>query len=138
MNIVVKIIYRIALHICTKKMHKGQILEKAIRQSGVPIANIARRMSKSRVWLYNLFQNEQVSIDIILKIGEIIHHDFKNEILSEKEAKRVRAILEEPEEDKNTSQKLNKEDYWKDKYLQLLEKHNDLLTTIQKQTKSKK
>lgn len=120
-------------------MHKGEVLEKAIRQSGVPITYIAKRMKKSRMWVYNLFQNKIISIDVLLKIGEIIHYDFKGEILDVKEIKRVKGILEEPQVAyKKSPPKENKEEYWKDKYLSLLEKHNELLQTISALPKTNK
>lgn len=56
--------------------HRGELVEKAVRESGFPIAELARRMKKSRRHIYNLFENPYLSLDEILQIGKIIHYDF--------------------------------------------------------------
>jgi hypothetical protein len=104
--------------------HKGEIVEKAVRQSGLPLTQLAKRLGKSRRWLYNAFDNPNVSIEHILHIGSIIHHNFSDEILDLKRFKN----FEDPrsEENKYTVPSESAE-YWKNKYLTLLEKYNALL-----------
>lgn len=94
--------------------HRGEIIKKAIYQSGYPITELAKRLSKSRRWVYLLFENNNVSLDLVLKIGSIIHYDFSNEI---NELKSNSFVTEKEE---NT-------EYWKNKYLKLLEEYNELL-----------
>ena len=60
--------------------HKGEILEKAIRESGHFITKLAQKMGKSRRWMYQIFDSANVPIDYIIDIGKIIHHDFTDEI----------------------------------------------------------
>ena len=55
---------------------RGEIVEKAVREIGVPLAEVARRMKKSRRHIYNMFENPRLSLDEILQIGKIIHYDF--------------------------------------------------------------
>jgi ABC-type glutathione transport system ATPase component len=99
--------------------HRGEIVEKAIRESGIPLAEIARRLKKSRRHLYNIFQNPHLSLDEILQIGKIIHYDFSRE------------FTEVRKDDLNiNNQNIENKDYWKNKYLSLLEKYNELLEKI--------
>ncbi len=108
--------------------HRGEIIEQVIRQSGFPITVIAKKMGKSRRWMYLMFDNPQVDIETILKIGKIIHHDFSAEI---KEMSAINPTsFEDPENPYNNQTK----EYWKNKYLKLLEDYNELL----KQVNSKK
>ena len=101
--------------------HRGEIVEKAVRQSGYPISEIARRLGKSRRWMYLMFDNSQVDLESIISIGKIIHHDFSNEI---KELSGLSASsFSEPESGYNKQTK----EYWKNKYLKLLESYNELL-----------
>lgn len=104
--------------------HRGEIIEQAIRQSGFPITIIAKKLGKSRRWMYLMFDNPQVDIETILAIGKIIHHDFSAEI------KEMSAIsptsFEDPENPYNNQTK----EYWKNKYLKLLEDYNELLKTV--------
>jgi predicted transcriptional regulator len=102
--------------------HRGEILKKAIYQSGYSISELAKRMGKSRRWMYLMFENNIVSLDIVLQIGNIIHYDFTQEI---KEFSPSQKSLNEPptayeNEEVNT-------EYWKNKYLKLLEEYNALL-----------
>ena len=60
--------------------HRGEIIKNAIYQSGYSITKLAERLGKSRRWMYLLFENTNVSLDVILQIGEVIHYDFSQEI----------------------------------------------------------
>ncbi len=109
------------MKIFVSMQHRGEIVERAIRQSGYPISAIAKKIGKSRRWMYLMFDNTQVDIETILSIGNIIHHDFSDEI------KELSAInphsFEDPENQYNNQTK----EYWKNKYLKLLEDYNELL-----------
>lgn len=94
--------------------HRGEIIKKAVYQSGFPITELAKRLNKSRRWIYLLFENNNVSLDLVLKIGTIIHYDFSNEINELKS----NSLITEKEENA---------EYWKNKYLKLLEEYNELL-----------
>jgi hypothetical protein len=102
--------------------HRGEIIEKAVRESGFPIAELARRMKKSRRTIYNLFENPHLSIEEVLQIGKIIHHDF-NSVFTEV-SKNV-SMVGEPEVPYGDSAA-----YWKDRYIALLEKYNALLERV--------
>jgi hypothetical protein len=56
--------------------HRGEIVEKAIRESGIPITTIAKRLGKTRQWLYLLFDNPIVPLDSVIAIGRIFTITF--------------------------------------------------------------
>lgn len=60
--------------------HRGEIVEQAVRRSGYSLTKLAARLGKSRKWLYDCFQNSNLSIEYIVAIGKIIYHDFSSEI----------------------------------------------------------
>ena len=60
-------------------IHRDEIVEQVIRESGYSITNIAQKLGKSRRWMYLLFDNPNIPIDLILQIGKIIYHDFSLE-----------------------------------------------------------
>ena len=108
--------------------HKGEIIEKAVRESGHSITKLAQKMGKSRRWVYQIFDSAIVPIDYIMEIGKIIHHDFTGEI---KGIKLYHGGLTAPKfEDSSFSgkSKLEEVEFWKEKYVVLLEKYNDLLS----------
>lgn len=102
--------------------HRGEIVRKAIYESGYSITKLAQRVGKSRRWMYQMFENRNVSLDVVMSIGAIIHHDFSGEI---KELRNSKSLLNEPQAE---YKKIDSEvDYWKTKYLNLLEEYNQLL-----------
>ncbi|MFT5778363.1 MAG: putative transcriptional regulator [Crocinitomicaceae bacterium] len=107
--------------------HKGEIIEKRIRESGYSITKLAIKLGKSRRWMYLLFEKTTIPLDLILEIGKIIHHDFTDEIkeLKTYKQKMVDQLLHEPP--KRFDSDKEEAEYWKDKYLNALEKYNDLL-----------
>jgi hypothetical protein len=90
--------------------HKGEIIKVAVYKSGYPITTLAKRMGKSRGWVYLLFENPTVSIEIMLQIGAILHYDFSAEI----ESLKPYVLNESP------PTYLKEEDFWKNKYLKLI------------------
>ena len=102
-------------------LHRGEVIEKAIRESGYSITTVAQRLGKSRRWMYLLFDNPAVSIELILQIGKIIYHDFSLEFPEVIQGKK---IANEPQ---NTYGNNDEVAFWKEKYFTLLEEYNTLL-----------
>ncbi len=104
-------------------IHKGEIIEKAVRKTGYPITLLAKRLGKSRRHVYNLFSNRSVSIEVIIEIGKIIQYDFSKEISE------LSKIPENYKIDVASEPHINFEDarYWKSKYFELLDMHHLLL-----------
>lgn len=107
--------------------HKGEIIEKAVRESGYSITKLAKQMGKSRRWMYQIFDSSNVPIDYILGIGKIIYHDFSEDIrdLRAYNVKRTEELLHESPQRFET--KSEESEHWKNKYLILLERYQDLL-----------
>jgi hypothetical protein len=104
--------------------HRGEIVERAVRQSGMPLTQLTKKLGKSRRWIYTAFENPVLSIEVILEIGKVIHHDFSNDI---NELKNYRQLTTEAIELHYTAFDETTVEYWKNKYLILLEKYNTLL-----------
>lgn len=102
--------------------HRGEIIRKAIYNSGYTVTEIANSIGKSRKWMYLMFENSNVSLDVVMKIGKIIHYDFSHEI---KEfsffSTRINSVTTSSENDETSVE------YWKNKYLKLLEEYSELL-----------
>jgi predicted transcriptional regulator len=107
--------------------HKGEILEKAIRESGHSITKLAQKMGKSRRWVYQIFDSANVPIDYIIDIGKIIHHDFTDEIKGIKIYSDTDRSLTSREMTYSRGVNSTEVDFWKEKYMDLLERYNELL-----------
>lgn len=98
----------------------GQILEKAVRQSGYPITKLAKRIGYTRQHVYNLFAQQQVDLQLLDEIGKIINVDFGDRVKS------LKKYSSNESQETNTHNIADKEDF-KNKYYALLEEHNKLL-----------
>lgn len=114
-------------------IHVGNILEQVLRMERIGISELSRKLRVSRRTIYNWFEQENLNIQILLEVGEIIGHDFTAE-LPENLLNRHQNVLNE--EDKslvsNTDVDNNSVYFWMNKYINLLEKYNDLLNLISK------
>jgi predicted transcriptional regulator len=118
--------------------HRGEILQNAIRQSGFSVTRLAKKLHHSRRWMYHVFENPDVSIELIAEIGRIIQHDFSDEIRGFKKyaVHETSAQANEPNHRYNDYKK--ELDLLKDKYVKLLEKYNALLAEQAHPKKRKK
>ncbi|WP_165870299.1 helix-turn-helix domain-containing protein [Albibacterium bauzanense] len=116
--------------------HDGEILKKLIGKGDIPISRIAKQMGVNRSTIYRMFDKADIPIDFLLKIGKVINKDmspFFPEV--------IQAIQEPPvnySSPKSYSELLDERRYWKDKYINILEKCNSLLNNQLASTKSTK
>lgn len=108
--------------------HYGGIVEKVVRREGHSLTDLAKMMGVNRRSLYNWFLQQRLKPEIILRIGTAIKHDFSAEFPKEFvpgdfeiEAKTGLLSSTSPE-------KIN---VWQEKYIDLLERYNFLLTAKQ-------
>ncbi|QNL51697.1 hypothetical protein H8S90_09045 [Olivibacter sp. SDN3] len=109
--------------------HYGEIIEKVMRRNGYSISEAARTMKVNRRSVYNWFDQPKLKDNLIFKIGCALRYDFSKEFpelfttedfqkaFSNTQVKRTNVVDE-----------LEKTNYWKDKYISLLEKYNAMLT----------
>lgn len=109
--------------------HYGEIIERTIRRNGYSISELARLMKVNRRSIYNWFNQPKFKPEIIFKIGCALKHDFSNEFPELFSTEEFQAAF-------NNSKLLNtnflteereKINYWKDKYINLLEEYNQIL-----------
>lgn len=105
--------------------HDGNVLRKLIGDVGLPISRIAKELDVDRSTIYRMFDKADISIEFLLKIGKVINKDmsvFFPEIIQ---------TIQESTIDysslKSYSELLDESNYWKDKYIDILEKYNSLL-----------
>jgi len=108
--------------------HKGEIIKKAVIESGYSITKLAEKLGKSRRTVYNIFEKDQIPMDLILEIGRIINHDFTREIKDLKKYSSGVSLSEEQETIYDIS-------YWKNKYYELMETHLEVLKELAKKKK---
>lgn len=109
--------------------HRGQIVEMVIRREGYSISELARLAKVNRRSVYYWFNQQYLKAEIIYQIGIYIKHDFSVEfphIFKSDDFKHL-STFSNLNIIKDISQKHPDAEYWKNKYLEILEKYNDLL-----------
>lgn len=110
--------------------HHGQILERVVRRNGHSISDVARLTNVNRRSVYNWFNQPHLKPEIIYRIGCVIDHDFSIELPhlftpDDFNKEKKRAVAVNSQEDNQID--VNNKHYWKDKYIDLLERYNELL-----------
>lgn len=59
--------------------HQGEILQEAIKNSGISITRIVEELGITRPTIYRKFKEETIDYSFVKKIGEIINHDFSQD-----------------------------------------------------------
>lgn len=101
-------------------MHRGQVLERVVKQSSLSIKDVITRMNISRTTYYNHINNKDLSIDIIAKYGRVIGYNFSAEF---PEIKRAEAFIK-TREPKTFDEAMIERNMWREKYYDVLEKYN--------------
>lgn len=100
---------------------RGSIAEKALTRSGIPKGTVAERLNISRKTLYNRLSRPDLEYDFIIELYKILRIDVIQDfpelgkyVSQEKLENEVKAELEECRKEA---------EMWKNKYIQLMEKH---------------
>lgn len=111
--------------------HLGNILKQVIRMERIGISELSRKLKVSRRTIYNWFEQENLNIQIILEVGGVIGHDFTSN-LPESIIESYGHLFHPSEEnsDNNIEVDNNSVFFWINKYVQLLEKYNELLSLM--------
>ncbi len=108
----------------------GQIVERVVRRNRVSISELARRMQVNRRSVYNWFDQKTLKLDIICRIGQVLDHDFSVDFpdaFGERGFSAMEKIVDSM--DDNEHKHPNSVHYWMVKYISLLEKYNELLSS---------
>ena len=62
--------------------HQGEILQDAIKNSGISITRIVEELGITRPTIYRKFKDDTLDYNFVKKVGDIINHDFSNDFTS--------------------------------------------------------
>ncbi len=108
-------------------MHNGEVIELVVRRDKISISELSRKLKVSRKSIYNWFKKENLSLEIINKIGDALGHDFMKELPEKYDQLNVELNKHKDENDLGESFNHNLTQYWKTKYINLLENYTNLL-----------
>ncbi|QNH62273.1 hypothetical protein [Hymenobacter sediminicola] len=122
--------------------HQGEILQEAIKSSGISITRIVDSLGITRPTIYRKFKEDTLDYAFVKRVGDIIGHDFSNDftqlqqgslpfvtqasVVTPLQTVTQRAsVLQQPEPD--SSKQLMA---LQSKYIALLEAYNELLLKV--------
>jgi predicted transcriptional regulator len=106
-------------------MNNGEIVEHVIRRNNISISELSRRLRVSRRSIYNWFTQKNLSFDIILQIGEVLDYDFSSDFPDKLNGRKSNSSQIYPG-DIQMHDIQNSANYWRNKYINLLEKYNEV------------
>lgn len=62
--------------------HQGEILQEAIKSSGISITRIVEELGITRPTIYRKFKDEILDYAFVKRVGDIIGHDFSDDFTS--------------------------------------------------------
>ncbi|MCZ4319909.1 hypothetical protein O4H26_13020 [Aequorivita viscosa] len=105
-----------------KSVHRGEILENAIKVRGIAIKVAASKAGYSRSSYYKHIDQKDLSLHILIRYGSNLEIDFSKDIPE------LNSIdYSESGNPKTLKEALNQNNILKEKYYSLLEKYNELL-----------
>ena len=122
--------------------HQGEILQEAIKNSGISITRIVEELGITRPTIYRKFKEETIDYTFVKKVGDIINHDFSNDFTTVQQSSLPfvtsvnRTIVTSPVTPRVTASQNTDFDPSKQllalqsKYIALLEAYNELLVKV--------
>ncbi|MCX2429980.1 MULTISPECIES: hypothetical protein [unclassified Pedobacter] len=105
-------------------IHRGKLLKSIIQKSDISIFDLSKALEYSIDAIHHHIEMETLDFKLLLAYGEVLKYDFSVDFpemksLTAKETFNIEVM--------NYDELLKDRDHWKLKYIQLLEKHNELL-----------
>ncbi|MBE9583011.1 hypothetical protein IM792_00980 [Mucilaginibacter sp. JRF] len=108
--------------------HYGQLVEHAVRKRGVSLTELALELGVNRRTIYNWFEAPFLKSNVIYRIGISINHDFSVEFPHYFTAEMFSNERMRTSNNANTNNTASGD--WKNKYIDLLEKYNLILSSM--------
>lgn len=106
--------------------HRGDALQAAIQQSDLTIKQITARAGYSRSSYYNHVADPNLPDEVLIRYGKVLKYDFTTEIPGLSKYQFNDEIVPRPKP-KTFDEAIADRDYWRDKYIALLEKYNTVV-----------
>lgn len=122
--------------------HQGQILQEAIKSSGISITHLVEELGITRPTIYRKFKETTIDYNFVKQVGEIIGHDFSEDftLLQQSSLPFVQSVARTPAsvtvasrvtQPQNTDNDAGKQLLaLQTKYITLLEAYNALLLKV--------
>lgn len=109
------------------KLDRGQVLAALVEASGKNKEEVAARAGYSRSAYYKHIENPNLDYHILMAYGRALHHDFTEEFpdMPQYEVEDLESLYGKKPE--TLEEALQQKEFWKNKYLELMEKYTALI-----------
>jgi len=107
------------------QIHRGQLLKSIIHKRNISIFDLSKTLAYSIDAIHHHIEMETLDFKLLSAYGDVLDYDFSVDF--PEMAVNVIADDHIQHEDFSYEELLRDRDHWKMKYIELLEKHNDLL-----------
>lgn len=106
--------------------HHGKIIERVVRRANMSLSELSKSMGVNRRSIYNWFLLPKVKPELIYRLGRVLQHDFSQEFPEFFSSEDFITSRNQSSDRRyeNVDREAAGEDFWKDKYISLLEKMN--------------
>jgi len=66
--------------------HQGELLQEAIKSSGISITRIVEELGITRPTIYRKFKEDTLDVNFVKSVGQIIGHDFSQDFTMPQQA----------------------------------------------------
>lgn len=63
------------------KLHIGHMVKSVFDESGLSVAEFARRIHCERTNVYKIFDRQSIDVEILVKISEALEHNFLADVM---------------------------------------------------------
>ena len=64
-----------------QKLHIGHMVKSVFDESGLSVAEFARRIHCERTNVYKIFNRQSVDVEILVKISDALEHNFLEDVM---------------------------------------------------------
>lgn len=123
-----------------KHIDRGARLKQVVAENGISITQLVRKTGISRSSYYNHIADRFLPIDILLKYGQVLKHDFLVDFpeLSQYIVNENAMPYAQLSEASTIEEAVKQRDIWKEKYFEMLEKYHQLREELDARKQLKK
>jgi transcriptional regulator with XRE-family HTH domain len=111
--------------------HAGELVKAVVADRGISVALLARRLGRSRQFVYNLFEKPSLDLELLHLLRKELNYPFAELMGNDPKVRMYGTSYLSEAEYNNLSEQLEaairEKELWKDKYTRLLEEMNRLL-----------
>ena len=104
------------------KPDRGRLLAIAVEGTGLNKEDVAAKAGYSRSAYYKHIENPNLDDHILIAYGRAMNYDFTEHL-----PELPKYLKQDGDSANSNAELLRQRDYWKDKYVELLEKYNKMI-----------